>query len=421
MYGLIGKNISHSFSKKIHNNFGNSNYELFNIDNLKNFINNNYLSGFNVTMPYKTDIIPLIDKLDNIAKSTNSVNTVIKKKHKLYGYNTDYYGFSELIKFNNIEIKNKKVLILGNGSVAKTVSYYLNNNKVKTYTKLARKIKTNNDDLFDNYNLYNDYDIIINTTPVGMYPNNNDALLIDIESFNNLEVVIDLVYNPLKTKLLLKAESQNIKSVNGLLMLIMQAKKAHELFFKQNLSIDLCKETYIKLLNDLYNIVLIGLPLSGKSKYAKLLSKSMDKLLYDTDNEIEKYTEVKIPEYFENNSENSFRKLETEIIKNIYKSNNNVISTGGGIVINKLNIDLLKQNGIIIFLSKDPKIIAKKEIIGRPLIKKPNDILKLAKERLPLYINYSNIIVDINKDTEYHIKELKEKINEYINNQWPKY
>ncbi|MFW5794062.1 MAG: shikimate kinase, partial [Bacillota bacterium] len=180
-------------------------------------------------------------------------------------------------------------------------------------------------------------------------------------------------------------------------------------------------ETYLKLLHELFNIVLIGLPLSGKSKYAKILSKQMDKSLYDTDDKIEDYIEMPIPKYFEENSEASFRKLETKIIREIYKSNNYIISTGGGIIENRINIDLLKQNGIIIFLNKDPEIIAKKEIIGRPLIKKSNDIFKLARKRKPLYIKYSDIIIDINNKAEYHIEELKEKIDEYINNQWPKH
>ncbi len=421
MYGLIGKNISHSFSKKIHNFFENNNYELFNVENLKNFINNNYLSGYNVTMPYKTEIIPLIDKLDKISAATNSVNTVIKKRKKLYGYNTDYYGFSKLIEFNNIQIENKKVLILGNGSVAKTVCYYLKNNNVKTCTKLVRNIKSENDILYDNFNDFNDYEIIINTTPVGMYPNNDDDLLVDIKKFNILEVVIDLIYNPLKTKLLLEAENQNIKAVNGLLMLLMQAKKAHELFFNQKVSFELTKEIYFKLLDELYNIVLIGLPLSGKSKYAKVLNKKMNKSLYDSDDEIKKIIEMTISEYFENKSEDDFREVETDIIKKVYKENNYIISTGGGIIKHKKNMDLLQQNGIIIFLNKDANIIAKKDIKGRPLIKNSQDILFLAKERLPLYKKYSNIIINIDQSIEYHIKEIKEKINEYINNQWPKY
>ncbi|MCF7923935.1 MAG: shikimate dehydrogenase [Candidatus Izimaplasma sp.] len=418
MYGLIGKDISHSFSKKIHSHFGNSHYELFNIENLKNFINNNYLLGYNVTMPYKTEIIPLIDELDEISSATNSVNTVIKKKNKLYGYNTDYYGFSKLLEFNDIQVKNKKILILGNGSVAKTVAYYLKNNHTHIYTNLARKIKTKNDDLLNNYENYNDYEIIINTTPVGMYPHNEDELLIDIKKFKNLEVVIDLIYNPLNTKLLLEAKKNNIKAINGLLMLVMQAKKAHEIFFNQEVSLDSTEEIYLDLLHELYNIVLIGLPLSGKTKYAKILNKETDKQLYDCDDEIENLTKMKIPEYFKQYSEEIFRQVETKIIRDIYKKNNYIISTGGGVIKNKLNMELLNQNGIIVFLNKDPQLISQKNITGRPLIKNSKDILKLAKERLPLYKKHSNIIVDITNDTEYHIKELKEKIDEYISNQW---
>lgn len=419
MFGLIGKNITHSFSKEIHNLFGNNNYELFDIDKIDDFIKTNNLKGFNITMPYKTEIIPYLNLMDEIAKATNSVNTVIKENNQYFGYNTDYYGFIELLNYNRINIENKNVIILGNGGVAKTVCYALKTLKAKTIVKLGRNLKEDSEDLYGNYQKYSNFDMIINTTPVGMYPHNDEALLINLEKFDSLEVVIDLIYNPLRTSLLIKAEELNIKAINGLYMLIMQAKKAHELFLSCELPVNLANKVYRKLSKKLYNLVFIGLPLSGKSKYTKIMSEKMHKKAYDTDNLIENQIGMSIPQYFETHSEREFREVESRIVEDIYKLNNSIISTGGGLIKVKKNIDLLKQNGIIIFLDKNPESIAKKVIRGRPLIKKSSDILQLAKERMPIYKNSCDISIAINKDTVYHINEIKEKINEYINNKRP--
>lgn len=416
MFGLIGKNISHSFSKEIHNLFGNANYELFDIADLDGFLKHNSLSGFNVTMPYKTEIIPYLTKLDETAELTGSVNTVVKENNQYFGYNTDYYGFTELLNYHRIDIEDKRIIVLGNGGVAKTVVSALKTLKAKSIITLCRKKKVDDDVLLDDYFHFLDYDIIINTTPVGMYPHNDDQLLIDLEKFSNLTVVIDLIYNPLRTLLLIRAEELNIKAINGLYMLVMQAKRAHELFLKCDLPINLANKVYRKLSKKLYNLVFIGLPLSGKSKYTKIMGEKMHKKAYDTDLLIEQKIGMTIPEYFENHTEAEFRIIESAIVQEIYKINNSIISTGGGLIKVKENIDMLKQNGIIIFLDKNPELIAKKIIRGRPLIKKSTDILELAKERMPIYQNSCDISIAISKDTVYHINEIKEKINEYINN-----
>ncbi|MFA7075404.1 MAG: shikimate dehydrogenase, partial [Candidatus Izemoplasmatales bacterium] len=244
MYGLIGKNLSHSFSKEIHNAFGNLSYELFNVSDLKDFLDKKQLKGFNITIPYKTEIINHLDSLDEIAQITNSVNTAILDGNVYRGYNTDYYGFIGLLNFYKLDMYNKKILILGNGSVSNTIVLAVKRQKAKKIVRLCRTIKTDFDDLFSNYEKYSSYDIIINTTPVGMYPHNDDDLLICLEKFMNLELVIDLIYNPLRTKLLIKAENLNIRSINGLYMLVMQAKKAHELFFNKQLPLNLVNKIF---------------------------------------------------------------------------------------------------------------------------------------------------------------------------------
>jgi shikimate dehydrogenase len=415
MYGLIGKNLSHSFSKDIHQAFGNKDYDLVNIDNIQSFVESNQFDGFNVTIPYKSEIVKYVDELDSISLATNSVNTVVVRDNKLYGYNTDYYGFIETLKYHNVNIKNKDVMILGNGSVSNTVVLALQNLKAGNIVRLCRNKKSDIDDFFENHKKYKGYQIIINTTPVGMYPNNEEELIFSLNVFHNLELAIDLVYNPLRTKFLLEAEKLNIKAVNGLYMLVMQAKKAHELFLNCDIPLNVSNKVYKKLAKKLYNIVFVGLPLSGKSKYSKLLESLLNKKLYDTDVEIERVIAMSIYDFFQVHSEAEFRMFETEIVKLVYKKHNYIISTGGGTVKVWSNIEKLKQNGIIIYLNKDPLKIAEKKIRGRPLIKKNEDILLLAEERIPLYKNACDILIDINKDTVYHINEIKEKIDAYLN------
>jgi len=414
IYGLVGKKLSHSFSKEIHELFGNKNYTLKELDKIEDILSITTLKGFNVTIPYKNQIIDYLAEMDDISKATRSVNTVIRKGNKLYGYNTDYYGFIETLNFNRLKLKGKTVLILGNGSVSNTVMYALNKLEAKSIKRIGRNLKSNDDDYFSNYVNYLDAEIIINTTPVGMYPNNEDELLIPLLDFKKLEVVIDLIYNPLRTKLLLEAESNNIKTINGLYMLVMQAKRAHELFFNCEIPLNLANKIYKKILRKLYNIVFIGLPLSGKSKYKKILETKLNKTAYDTDEEIEKAIKMSIFDYFSIHNEDDFRTIETDVIRRIFKENNLIISTGGGAVKTPINMNLLKQNGVIIFLDKDPDKIAKKVITGRPLIKKSTDIYKIAEERIPLYKKYCDIRIALNYDTVYHINEIKEKIDEYF-------
>ena len=415
MYGLIGKNLSHSFSKEIHQSFGNKDYELVSIDNIENFIKNSKLDGFNVTIPYKSEIVKFIDELDPISLQTNSVNTVVVRDNKLYGYNTDYYGFIETLKYHNINIENKDVIILGNGSVSNTVVLALESLKVRNIVRLCRNTKSDIDDFFYHYKKYVDYQIIINTTPVGMFPKNEDDLLFELNDFSKLELAFDLVYNPLRTRFLLAAEKLNIKAINGLYMLVMQAKRAHELFLNCDIPLNVSNKVYKKLARKLFNIVFVGLPLSGKSKYSKLLESMLNKKLYDTDVEIENVINMSIYDFFQNHSEAEFRMFEREIVKLVYKKHNYIISTGGGTVKVWQNIEQLKQNGIVIYLNKDPLKIAEKKIRGRPLIKKNEDILMLAEERIPLYKKACDILIDINKDTVYHINEIKEKIDAYLN------
>ncbi len=414
MYGLVGKKLSHSFSKEIHNMLGNKDYQLYETNSIEDFIKNNKFKGINVTIPYKTEIIPFLDELDDIAKITNSVNTIVNVSGKLIGYNTDYYGLKESLSYHNVVIKNKKVLVLGNGSVSKTVIKLLEDLNASSIVKLCRNIRNENEFLFKDYSNYLNFDVLINTTPVGMYPNNNDPLLFELSKFKTLEVVIDLVYNPLRTNLMLEASKLNIKNINGLYMLVMQAKKAHELFLNKEITLNITNKIYRKIHNYYLNLVFVGLPLSGKTKYAKIMGDLINKKVNDIDKLIEDKYQSSIPDIFADKGEKTFRDYESNIVYNLYKEHNLAISTGGGLIESSANMNLLKQNGIVIFLNKDQKLIAKKKIYGRPLLKKASNILIIAKKRVPMYLEHSDIIIDLNKDTNTHTNEIKEKIDEYI-------
>jgi shikimate dehydrogenase len=247
-----------------------------------------------------------------------------------------------------------------------------------------------------------------------MYPNNDDELLIDLKKFKNIECLIDLIYNPLRTKLVLQAETLNIKAINGLYMLVMQAKKANEIFFNKEIPLNIANKIYRKVYSHHLNYVFIGLPLSGKTKYAKIIGDISSKTTKDTDDLIENKYDLSIPDIFEAYGEKTFRKYEQSVVKDIYKYNCLAISTGGGLIETAINMELLKQNGIIIYLNRDPNIISKKKIYGRPLLKQSSDILELAKRRGPMYTEYADIVIDIKKDTNSHVNEIKERVNEYI-------
>lgn len=419
MFGLIGKRLGHSFSPEIHHLFGNEEYQLFETDDLASFLSQNHVLGANVTIPYKTDIIPFLDDLDLIALATMSVNTIVRKNNKLIGYNTDYDGLKSTLSYYQIDITNKNVLILGNGSVSKTVVKLMQDLNAKQWMRLGRKIKSSYDRLFSD-NISNlPFDIIINTTPVGMYPNNQQASLIDFSKFKTIECYIDLIYNPLRPVMLIEAQKHGIFSINGLYMLVMQAKRAHELFFDKNIPLNYANKIYKKILHHHSNLVFVGLPLSGKSKYARIFGELFDRSAYDIDEMIEKDQKKKVSEIFEDEGEPSFRQMESNMVKTLYQKQGIIISTGGGLIENSESMSLLKQNGIIIFLNKNPMQIAKKKIYGRPLLNDPTKIISLAKRRLPLYQKHADIVIDIKYDTETHINEIKEKIDEYFNNQRP--
>ncbi|MEG1819549.1 MAG: shikimate kinase [Oscillospiraceae bacterium] len=378
-YGLVGKQLSHSFSKEIHSMLGSYFYDLFSVDEsaFDEMFEKKMFGGLNITIPYKQRVIKFCDSLSETAKRIGSVNTVVNKDGKLFGYNTDYLGFNYMLKANGIDLSDKKILVLGSGGTSLTVCACAKDAGAKKVVVVSRKGKDNYDNISDHFNS----DIIINTTPVGMFPENS-ATPVSLASFTNCCGVIDVIYNPLKTALLLEAKELNIPHCNGLLMLIAQAKFASELFFDKQISESQITEIYNILSKDLSNIVLTGMPACGKSSVGKIVATRLNRPFIDTDVVVEKEMGMTIPHIFEQFGESEFRRLEAIAVKSAGAKNGVVISTGGGSILSDENYDSLRQNGSIAFIERDLELLQCK---GRPLSKNADAIKALYEHRIPIY------------------------------------
>ncbi len=415
MYGLLGKKLSHSFSKIIHEDITRQPYELNEVDNLDQFFNNEQFKGLNVTIPYKSDVIKYLDKLSTEARETNAVNTIYFLGGKLIGANTDYFGLDKALSYNNISVRDMNVLILGNGSTSRTIQYYCRQNLAKNITILARNPKEN-EYHFSNVDNHKNTNIIFNATPVGMFPNNNDDKLVSLDTFSNLNSVVDVVYNPLRSNLLIEAENLGIKAVNGLFMLIAQAVKSIELFHNIEIKNKTIVDLYKNLTQKMKNLVFIGMPMSGKSFFTRLCSEKYNKELIDVDSEIEDYINDSIENIFKHQGEKYFRKVESQIIENVSKLNNKAISCGGGVILSEYNMNNLKQNGIILFIDVPLELLRKCNPKGRPLLQDRKNIDKLYNERYDLYKRYADIVISKTSFNEKKtMSEIEVKINEYIN------
>lgn len=408
-YGLLGKKLGHSYSKIIHEKIGYYDYQYFekNQEDLDNFFEKKDFKGINVTIPYKEKVIKYLDFVSNKAKKIGAVNTIVNKNGKLYGYNTDYYGFLYNLKKNKIDVKDKKCLILGKGASSNTVKEVLKDLDANEIIFLSRRFKP----YFKDEKNYRDFEIIINTTPVGMYPNNGDFLdHINLDNFEKLEGVLDLIYNPNMTRILIEAKLKNIKYACGIDMLIAQAIKASELFLDKNFDPSLISGVRNSLLKNQINIALIGMPGSGKTSLGQILSKNMNRKFFDIDEEfVKKYGNIE--DFFNIYGEGEFRKKESQIIKEISKSNSLIISCGGGVVEKDINYYYLKENSLIVNVKRD---LEKLEIGGRPVSKK-YDLDFLYEKRKDLYDKFKDFEV-YNKNLNVCAKEIEEKFYENINN-----
>ena len=394
MYGLLGEHLPHSFSPPIHKALGNKDYTLFEVapENLDVFMKKHDFKGINVTIPYKKDVIPYLDVISPEAEKIGAVNTIKVVDGKLYGDNTDYFGFKYMVEKSGVVIHNKKALVLGSGGASLTVQAVLRDMGASEIVVLSR----NGDDNYVNmYIKHTDAQIIVNTTPVGMYPDNLNTL-VDLDRFPNLSGVLDVVYNPLKTRLILDAEAKGIPSSAGLSMLVAQAKKAHEIFFDTTVENEICEQIERSLTLQMCNIVLIGMAGCGKSTIGKRLAELLRKDLIDTDEMIVNIENKPIPEIFEESGEDYFRWCENLVVNIAGKEKNQIIATGGGVIVRPENYNPLKQNGIIVFINRDADLLPTN---GRPL-SQMHGVKALYEKRMPLYRQFADIEVDGNGTVE---------------------
>ncbi len=396
-YGLIGEKLGHSFSKEIHEQIRDYKYEICEVsrDQFDKFMQEKGFKAINVTIPYKEKVIPYLDYIDPTTKMIGAVNTIVNNDGKLYGYNTDYLGLKSLIEKNNIDVTNKKALILGTGGTSKTATLVLKLKGVKEIYYASINHEANTYTYEEIVKIHNDANIIVNTTPCGMYPN-NDGLIIDLDLFPHLEAVIDVVYNPMLTRLLQKAKKKNLKYAGGLYMLVAQAVYASSFFLNLETNTNIIDDIYAKLYKEKQNIILIGMPTCGKSTIGKIISQKLNKEFVDTDSLIEKEIKMEIKDFLRKDNEQEFRDIEEKVIKEIAKKQNQVISCGGGVIKRPENIERLKQNGIVIFIDRDITLLKASD--KRPLSTDLESLKKLYEERYPIYLESSDIIITNNTD-----------------------
>lgn len=412
MYGLLGKSLSHSFSKPIHELLSPTlQYELLETFSLNDFISNIPFKGLNVTLPYKHEVLEMLDGLEAKAKAIGAVNTIVNQNGKKYGYNTDYIALKDIISNKYPTNQETMIVILGNGSTKGTLKHVLNDLGYQNVYVCARNPKENELALAD---IPLESEVLINATPVGMYPNNESSFDIDFHKYNKVKLVHDLVYNPFQSTLVQQAKAHDIKTMNGLEMLFLQAYHAQKLFgLSPSNSIDALMKTFKR---DTMNIVFIGLPFSGKSHYGRLLAKTIDRPFIDIDNAIETKTALSIDSIFKVKGEDYFRLIEKHIVMDKAKNHSQIIAPGGGVVLDETLMMALKQNSFIIYLDMDDALIDRIDIKNRPLIKTKNDWVRLKNNRMALYKHYADAIIQKDTLDEAEIlKRIEVTIDAYFN------
>lgn len=399
--GLLGEKLGHSYSPFIHNMLGDYSYEIFerSPDTVEDFIKSGDWNGLNVTIPYKKTVFPFMDTVGEYAKKTGSINVIVRKDDgTFYGDNTDVYGFIKLVEFSKIDVAGKKTLVLGNGGAATAIVAGL-----KELGALPVIISRSGEFNYNNLELNYDAEVIVNTTPVGMYPKTGVSPL-DLTPFKNLKGVIDIIYNPARPELLLQAEKLGIPAVSGLYMLVAQAKRAAEIFTGSSIPDSKTDEIFNAMLRKLQNIVLIGMPGCGKSTIAREIFECTDRVLFDADDEIEKKAGKSPAEIIKNEGESAFRDIESEVLSDLGKKSGAVIATGGGAVVREANYDYLHQNGIIVWLRRDLALLPSD---NRPLSQQKG-LEKLFDERKPLYEKFADITIKLGET--HSISDILEEI-----------
>ena len=403
--GLLGRTLGHSYSPQIHRHLGDYRYRLFEREpeELENFLKNGSFSGLNVTIPYKQAVLPYLDQLTPEARRLGNVNTIVRRADgSLLGHNTDYFGFASLLDRSGLEIGGKKVLALGTGGASHTVQAVLRDRGARVVV-ISRSGENN----YGNLDRHADAALIVNATPVGMYPHVEEQT-VTLEKFPHLEGVLDLIYNPARTKILMDAENRGLVAMNGLWMLVAQAWESAQWFTGSSLPEEKIPEIHRLLRLQMENILLIGMPGCGKTTVGKLLAEKTGKTFVDADAELEHRFGVSIPDVIHRQGEPAFRELESQTLGELGKQSGLVVATGGGCVTREENYPLLHRNGRLILLDR---ALERLSTAGRPLSQR-DGVQELYRVRRPLYQRFADGVVDNNGAPREAVSQILEILEE---------
>ena len=393
-YGCIGEHLPHSFSREIHERIGGYAYQLKELtpEELPAFLTARSFRGINVTIPYKQAVIPFLDRIDDTARAIGAVNTIVNRNGQLAGYNTDLDGLTRLIRRIGLDLRGKKVLIPGTGGTSRTASYAAEKLGAREIFRISRTGREGSLSYEEALRDHADAEIILNTTPCGMFPE-TDAQPLPLDPFTRLQGVADVIYNPLRSRLVLDARSRGIPAEGGLYMLVAQAVRASELFLDTVYPEDLTDRIHEEILRRKENIVLIGMPGSGKSTVGRILAGRTGRPLADTDQLVTEKAGKPIPDIFRENGEPAFRDLESSVIRDLAKTGGQIISTGGGAVLRPENVTALRQNGRLFWLDRDPGALVPTD--DRPLADTEEKMKQLYLAREPVYRAAADEIVPV--------------------------
>lgn len=384
--GLLGRTLGHSYSPAIHALLGDYRYDLIELEPeaLEAFVKTGPWDGLNVTIPYKKAVVPFCDELSPLAAALGSVNTLVKRDGKIYGDNTDAYGFEAMVHHLGVDCRGKKALVLGSGGASVTAQAVL-----EQLGAAVTVISRSGPDNYENLHRHSDAAILVNATPVGMYPKAGQSP-VDLNRLPQLEAVLDIVYNPTRTRLMLDAQARGIPCESGLLMLVAQAVRASEIFTGQSIPAETLSRVVAAVARDMENVTLIGMPGAGKTTVGRILAQKLGREFVDCDEVLVQRAGMPIPDYFAQFGEDAFRQLETALLEELGQKSRLVLATGGGCVTRPENRDLLRQNGTVVWLKRPLEALP---IAGRP-VSQALGVEEIYRRRQPLYEQFSDFAVD---------------------------